>query len=68
MAELATAKEVADGIQGDARPMAGMTFMAGWPTAYVREKLGVELRRQYMPLIEEPIPAHLNELAQRLSF
>jgi hypothetical protein len=48
--------------------MAGMTFMAGWPTAYVLEKLGVELRRQYMPLIEEPIPAHLKDLAQRLSF
>jgi hypothetical protein len=48
--------------------MAGVTFIAGWPTAYVLEKLGVELRRQYMPLVEEPIPAHLKQLAQRLSF
>jgi hypothetical protein len=40
--------------------------MGGWPTAYVLGKIGTELRLVYMPLIEEPLPAHLQRLAAKL--
>ena len=49
-----------------ARRMAGIGIMGGWPTAYVLEKLGVELRRLYAPFTEEPLPDHLKNLALRL--
>jgi hypothetical protein len=46
--------------------MASIGIMAGWPTAYVLEKLGIALRQQYARFLEEPLPDHLRALAQRL--
>ena len=67
MPELGNVDELAPCKDGTNRVPA-ITFMAGWPTAYVLEKLGVELRQHYSQLVEEPLPDHLRELAQRLSF
>jgi hypothetical protein len=46
--------------------MGGTASLGGWPTAYVLEKIGSELRRQYMPLVAEPLPDRLRELAAKL--
>ena len=41
-------------------------FMGGWPTAYVLEKIGRELRQVYMAFVREPLPGHLLRLAAKL--
>ena len=47
--------------------MAAIGFLGGWPTRYVLEKIGTELRGQYMPVITQPLPERLQELAARLT-
>lgn len=46
--------------------MAAIAFMAGWPTAYVLEKIGAKLRVQYAPVLDEPLPEDLQRLVDRL--
>jgi hypothetical protein len=66
MSELPVAEVVRPYDGGSDNAMAGIGFMGGWPTAYVLEKLGTELRKHYMPFVREPLPQRLTELVERL--
>ena len=46
--------------------MAAIGFMGGFPTKYVLEKLGAELRRVYGPVIDEAPPEWMGSLLDRL--
>ena len=44
----------------------GIDIWGGFPSRYVLEKLGVELRRVYLPLVNEALPPEINVLLSRL--
>jgi hypothetical protein len=47
--------------------MAGVGLLGGFPTKYVLDKLGAELRRLYRPVLDEAPPERIATLLTQLS-
>jgi hypothetical protein len=46
--------------------MAGLAFWGGFPTKYVLDKLGAQLRDAYVPALDEPLPIEIRALVAQI--